>query len=624
MRFKTLLRHKALLLISLSITTLGWSQQLADTESVQLFELSSNRAVASQYLTPEHDGYLLELDQQKLQRFMNDAPSTFTLRLPSGNGKAAALDIQLMKSQIIAPGAIGKTSNGFQKIDLESQGTHYWGKVTGESTQVAISFFNNEIYGYFSGARGNFNLIPLKEEGVTTYAFYKDQATSEDLSCATDDSEDEATSDTPASKSSTVRTQRYPIRISLEANSEVLAASSIGNGSVAQTVNIMLSHFNQSAMIFSNEELTMWISEISIETIEPTDFPGPGMTNNGGNCPAGGTSNYMSQFQTLRSDNYNGDYAYLFVASSCRAAGRAATIGGFCDNPNTSRMGVGLIPQPLPSGYELPVVHPRLNIFIHEMGHLLGSPHTRSCIWNGNGTALDAGPNGDANNCYDGPQPAFYTFMASGGTPDQWQDYNYIRGFGVQPGQRIRDRVIEHLDCFTENIHCQANRYIFHRIADEFPVDYNAFYQALDIKADNKILNSATALYVASEYIELLPGFEVAINAEFEAIVVDDCLDYVDFTGQTENGTDKQVVSQPSFTIQVFPNPSTGQFSVQLDRKLKQLEYQILDLNGTSLRSGILNETDLFDVTVGRVRPGIYLLRVMSEGQIAVTKVVIY
>ena len=624
MHYNTLIKSIGIL-VFLSFYNVGLGQQSIATDALNLFELSSNRTAATQYLTPEYEGYILQLNEQKFNKFMDENVQEFTLTLPPSDTRNQPMQIQFMQSQIIDPGAVGMTSDGKQVVDLQQQGVHYWGKVIGEQTQVAISFFNDGIYGYFSGKRGNFNLIPLKDVDKNTYVFYKEKPSSENLECGMTDAENESAAPyIPKNENSEVRIQRHPLRISLEANYPVFLSPAIGNGSVSQTINVMLSHFNQNAMVFANEEITMWVSEVKVETIgiaSGTVFPGPGMTNTGGNCPPDGTSNYMSQFQSERADVYNGDYAYLFVASSCRAAGRAATIAGFCDNPNTSRMGVGLVPAPLPTGFELPSIHPRLTIFLHEMGHLLGSPHTRSCIWNGNGTALDAGPNGDANNCYTGPDPAYYSIMASGGVPSDWQDYNLIRGFGVQPGQRIRDRIVEHIACFNELTFCQANRYIFHRISDETPVDYNAFYQALNIKADNDIVNNSKAVYVAQHYIELLPGFDVALNSEFDAIIVEDCLDYDGLASNTETGASLNSILE--FSVSIIPNPSNGVFKVYLDRELKQLEYQLLDLNGMPIYQERLQEKELFDVNYNTLKPGIYLLRVISEGTTVVKKIII-
>ncbi|WP_299211087.1 zinc-dependent metalloprotease [uncultured Dokdonia sp.] len=628
MRYNTLIKSIGIL-IFLSFYHAGFGQQSLATDALSLFDVSSNRTVASQYLKTEHDGYILQLDVLKFEKFMRSNVQEFTLLLPAYGKRDQPMEIQLMQSQIINPGALGMTSDGKQVIDLETQGTHYWGRVAGEQTQVAISFFNDEIYGYFSGSKGSFNLIPLKNAGKGIYAFYKDALVSEDLECGMTDAENENVPPySSQNESSGIRIQRHPITISLEANYPVFLNPAIGNGSVTQTINMMLSHFNQSAMIFANEEITMWVSEAKVESFDTpsgTVFPGPGMTNqviyNGQIYCEGATSNYMTQFQNERGNTYNGDYAYLFVNSTCFAAGRAATIGGFCDNPNTSRMGVGLIPSVLPTNYELPSVHPRLKIFIHEMGHLFGSSHTRSCIWNGNGTALDAGPNGDANNCYTGPDPAYFTFMSSGGGANDWQDYDYRRGFGVQPGQRIRDRILEHIECFGELTFCQANRYIFHRISDETPVDYNGFYQALNIKADNKIVNNSKAIYVAQHYIELLPGFDVATNSEFNAIIVEDCLNYEDVDANTESGFAPADI--PTFSVQVIPNPSNGQFKVYLDKELKQLEYQLLDISGMPLYQETLREKELFDVNYNTLKSGIYLLRIISEGTTVVKKIII-
>lgn len=590
-----------------------------DVKTISLFSLSNAKSASSQYFKPENEGVILKLDKQKYNSFMQAAPDFFTLTIPKLGREEGSVQIRLLKNQITSDDAKAVTNNGKVLFRLKDRGHHFTGTVVGKNTLVAFSFFNEGVYGFISGDMGNYNLTQLQNQGAGTYALYKEEASEEEFDCGTEIDERSITNYVPAgSSSNNIQTARHPIYISLESNYDVFVNPNVGNSDLAQMTNIMLSHFNIYAQVFKNEEVTIRLSEVKIETTGPTLFFGPGMTNTGGNCPPNGTTNYMSQFQTHRASFYNGDYAYLYVATSCRAAGRAAGTGNFCNNSDASRMGVGLVPSALPVGYELPAIHHRITIFIHEMGHLLGTRHTRECRWNGNGTALDAGPDGTANNCYFGPDPAFYSIMASGGGANDWAEWNLRRGFGVQPGQEIRDEIADNISCFNENIFCNANRYIFHRIADEFPVDYVAYYEALNIWADNTITLNAEATYVAEEYIELLPGFNVSFGAEFEAIIVEDCLG-----NQTGSGFAEQVPEEKKFAVAVVPNPSDGNFEVLLPGLRSEVSYAFFDFNGILILQGDQSEVEKFSVSQSQLTPGIYFLKIRTGDETAMTKVVI-
>jgi hypothetical protein len=88
-----------------------------------------------------------------------------------------------------------------------------------------------------------------------------------------------------------------------------------------------------------------------------------------------------------------------------------------------------------------------VNVITHEFGHSLGSPHTHSCSWNGNGTAIDGcGPEAGyvEGNCAQAPIPnsvtkgtiMSYCHLVSG------VGINLANGFGPQPAALIQNRVI--------------------------------------------------------------------------------------------------------------------------------------------------------------------------------------
>jgi hypothetical protein len=79
------------------------------------------------------------------------------------------------------------------------------------------------------------------------------------------------------------------------------------------------------------------------------------------------------------------------------------------------------------------------------MGHLMGSPHTHACFWNGNNTAIDGCAGYTEDHGYGtcpvpGNPPNGGTIMSyCDGVPGVGVNFN--NGFGPQPGELIRSRV---------------------------------------------------------------------------------------------------------------------------------------------------------------------------------------
>lgn len=86
-------------------------------------------------------------------------------------------------------------------------------------------------------------------------------------------------------------------------------------------------------------------------------------------------------------------------------------------------------------------------VMTHEIGHLLGSPHTHACWWNGNGTALDGCWFVEQTSNVICPQPTLTpetkgTIMSYCHL-NQEVGINYKWGFGEQPGNSIRKHIAE-------------------------------------------------------------------------------------------------------------------------------------------------------------------------------------
>ncbi|HAP00526.1 MAG TPA: hypothetical protein DCQ93_01250 [Bacteroidetes bacterium] len=80
--------------------------------------------------------------------------------------------------------------------------------------------------------------------------------------------------------------------------------------------------------------------------------------------------------------------------------------------------------------------------------------------------------------------------------------------------------------------------------------------------------------------------------------------------------------ANPSFTIQVFPNPSNGNFEI-LSRQFPVSSYELFDFTGKSLLSEKLNAASSFSINSENFSNGIYLLKVHTQAGTALKKIII-
>ena len=94
---------------------------------------------------------------------------------------------------------------------------------------------------------------------------------------------------------------------------------------------------------------------------------------------------------------------------------------------------------------QIPTYSWTVEVITHELGHLMGSPHTHACVWNGNNTAIDncassaQGSSAQGYSCRTTP----LTIPTEGGTIMSYchlvsgVGINLSNGFGIQPANRI-------------------------------------------------------------------------------------------------------------------------------------------------------------------------------------------
>jgi Metallo-peptidase family M12/Secretion system C-terminal sorting domain/CUB domain len=310
------------------------------------------------------------------------------------------------------------------------KGVYYRGIVKDDlNSIVSFNFFRNECNGIVSNIELS-NLVIGKLEkanNVLDYIIYRD----EDLKilnnsgCQTkDDVETEQKTTQKNVQSTRCVTMYFEIDNNLY----------VSNGSNSTTTtNWMTSVYNNVQTLYNNDGITTSLKSIYIWTT-PDPYNNIGTTS----------SAYLSKFHQVR-PVFDGDVGQLVGVDPGGLGGVAVSINGLCKTTNYSYSDVNF------SYSSVPTYSWTVEVITHEFGHLLGSPHTHACIWNGNNTAIDncaavgIGASAEGYSCYVAPG-----IIPSATTKGTIMSYchlvsgigiNFNNGFGLQPKTRILNAV---------------------------------------------------------------------------------------------------------------------------------------------------------------------------------------
>jgi len=304
---------------------------------------------------------------------------------------------------------------------------HYRGIVQDDPNSiVAITFYEDEIMGLVCTSEGNYNIAKEKQSGK--HIFYNDKNLKEQmhLNCGnTHDDDFSPYNHEILLKQRDRAGQNKKVGFYVETEYDIFQ----NRGSVASVEAYITALFNQVAILYKNENIATVISELYIWT---TNDP---FTGND-------TDALLTQFKQIRT-SINGNLGILLTFRSI-GGGQAAGFNGLC-NPSTSEsLSVAMIDNTFKP---FPIYTWTIMVVTHELGHLFGSRHTHACVWNGNNTAIDGCAGYVEGYCsLPGHPPEGGTMMSY--CHGSSVGINFSLGFGLQPGNVIRNRV--------ENAHCLA------------------------------------------------------------------------------------------------------------------------------------------------------------------------
>ncbi|MEN9335376.1 MAG: hypothetical protein RLZZ500_363 [Bacteroidota bacterium] len=379
-----------------------------------------------------------QLNSQALLEIYTQRPENIEVTVPF---EGLDLTVQLYRVNPFAEGFHVDTDKS--KNVAYTPGVYYRGIIKGDYESVAsFNFFEDAVNAVISG-HGYHNVVVGKMTNSSDYLIYSDakMKVPNPFSCATED------------KGITVNTQ--PNNAGKSVNSTRCATMYfeidnniyVQNGSdVVATTNWMTSVFNNVQTLFANDNITVALRSLYIWTT-PDPYEGIGTSSTA----------YLYKFNQVR-PVFDGDVGQLIGIDDGGLGGLAVTINGICTSQNFCYSDVEF------DYNSVPTYSWTIEVITHEFGHLLGSPHTHACVWNGNNTAIDncatagQGSSAEGYSCRTTPLtiPASGTIMSYCHIVSN-VGIDFSNGFGSQPAQRIIDTFDSSLCLSTDCINTCIN-----------------------------------------------------------------------------------------------------------------------------------------------------------------------
>ena len=366
------------------------------------------------------------LDIKGLQDILQNRPAFLNFSLPINNG-SSFLRVLLYKESISPNGFTLLTSEG-KKTNDPGDIVHYKGSVDGDISSVAaFSFTQTEVWGLINNTSGNYIVGKLRDiSGKHIVYNDRDMVDQPVFDCGANTAIPMAPGNYFRGTESTSALTTKCVNWYWETDYDLFT----NKGSLANVNTYMQAVFNQVAMLYANDGISITLKTLYVWTV---------------NDPYTGTSTsgYLDQFGAYRT-TFDGDLATLI---GTQGGGGIAWINGLCNSQNKYKMAYCGISS---SYATVPTYSWTVECITHEQGHLLGSRHTHDCAWNGNNTKIDGcGDNAGypSGTCANPGNPA------GGGTIMSYchltnVGINFNLGFGPQPKALMIDNV-NNATCLT-------------------------------------------------------------------------------------------------------------------------------------------------------------------------------
>ncbi len=409
-------------------------------EVLDLFTKSTQKLDLKAHHFPTNSG-VLEIKQSMIDKIIKNKPQFISVTIPFENKVEKFLLYKVENNTKVIEHSTRKV--------MQSDVINYRGSTenTGESDLATITVSPDEVLGSFIIGTETIVVQKVFPKGSdrekknplnkSTHVLYsKKDETRPPFQC-TQKTDATQTSQTiqPSNTSSTTTTSNQPQTSSLLTSKNVRFYAEVANdiynskGGTAGAQTYIQGVFNQINAIYYNDGISTSLGTIYVWN---TTDPYVGMSS----------GSALTTFGNNRSTGYDGDLAILVNYSPSN--GGIAYVGQLCRTSSlrVSYCGISSTYNTYPN-YSWSV-----ECMTHELGHLMGSPHTHACAWNGNNTAIDGcalqySQGLSEGSCAQGPIPS----GTVGGTVMSYchllstVGINFNLGFGEQPKTLITGKV---------------------------------------------------------------------------------------------------------------------------------------------------------------------------------------
>jgi hypothetical protein len=146
-----------------------------------------------------------------------------------------------------------------------------------------------------------------------------------------------------------------------------------------------------------------------------------------------------------------------------------------------------------------------------------------------------------------------------------------------------------------------------------------------DIVLGNAVINSFTSSNAPEYSINISPQASGTVTVDIPADVAYDIAGNWNFEAErwTISYTPTSIADISDFGIKIYPNPTNGQISIELDKLINLVYVSVLDLTGRVMHQSHLSGAGSQKIDLTHLAKGVYIVKISIEGNELTTRLVI-